>query len=290
MGEEQVKEKSLLRLDLSLEEINNLLSSADDLNAGARNMLKDKRELSLKQMSRKVLDSENPRDAIKAILEIPEKEKLREEIIDLGRISVIILFTRAKEHFSTYEVELVGKVLMRMYPDGLGLGKEPWKTMFFANAKKSFPNNTDAMIEEVEKAGIDKQEYIDKVLRHTLSRVLHGTDEEILANTIFEYRNLLSNISNFYGIDNLDWQEEQRLLRAGDILLKRHFESKKTLTNYKLTRAIKVYRWLRNNDVTKIGDRIKIAEIFQECEVVGRISKKLKYIRIRKIARKLKII
>lgn len=289
MGEER---KSVLGLDLSLKEIDGLLSDPDagaGWSVAAQNMLENKRESILENFRREVRDSKDPGDAIKAILEIPEEEKLGVEMIDLGEVSVRILFARATKCLSTYEVELVGKVLMRMYPNGKGLGDEPWKTMFLANAKKSFPDDVEKMIEAVTEAGIDEKDYIDEVLRDMLLNLTYNVSQGDLTRAILSHKNLLSNISDFYGIDSLDFGEKKRLLKAGDASLAESYRAFKGCGFEYITKAVETYRWLRNNKVIEIGDRIKIVETYDLCEF-DRISKRAMNARIRGIAKRLKII
>ena len=208
-------------------------------------------------------------------------------VASIARFSVMMLFKNATAYLSAEQVKLVAQVLYRIDPSGSGLGDEPWKGLFLKNAKKSFPDDVEKMIEEAEKAGIEKSEYVSQVLRPMLSHILHGTNEIDLATTLYKRDDLLANIGKFYGVSNLDWQEQQNLLAAGDILMRGL--SGETFSPRYLKRAVEVYRWLRNNKAIDIGDRIKIIETYDLFEF-DRVSERAKNRKIRGIAKKLKII
>lgn len=206
----------------------------------------------------------------------------------IAQVSIGMLLKNTTKHLTAGQVKLVGRVLMRMYPDGLGLGSEPWKTMFFENAKKSLPNSVGTMIEEVGKAGIDKQEYV-KVLRYTIVGLTQNATQEDLTNAIYSSENFLSYISDFYGVSNLDPGEKARLLKAGDILLGRWYRE---YGPQYLERACQIYEWLdkkgiaiyRRSEIVEIRERY-IRKVPVWGEIGGAISVRLTEMRIRRIIR-----
>ena len=250
MAEEKVNGKSFLNW-LSLEEIDDsLLDVSDDLSGGARHMLKDQRELVLIQMRRKAIISESPIGAIKAILEIPAGEDLDEEIVSLGEISVRILFARAKEHLSVDEVELAGRILKRMYPDGgQGLGDEPWKTMFLENAKKFFPADAEKMVKAVKEAGIDEREYVQVIWERAIDIL---SDDEMLLKQVKrndDFVKIVVYVDEY--MHNQSSLHEQRLFDIGDILLSQGY----------IYAACNVYKTIKQQNFFVDDTRKKIIEI-----------------------------
>ena len=232
---------------LNLKEIDDLLKTAE-LDDGERNVLEDRKELAVKQIGRKVLYSESPLGAIEAILEIPDKYKIGAEMIDLVKISIRILFTRATKHFSASEVELLGKVLKRM---GTGLHEDPWKIIFLEMVQKYFPSNIEKMVKMVKDAGIDEKEYVGLVWKHA-SEILG--DSERLKNKIYEDSSFITKIVAYIDekISNGSQIHGREFLQAGDTLLAQE----------NVYAACKVYEALKKEQNFLIGDaREKIIEI-----------------------------
>jgi hypothetical protein len=277
---------------LSLEELDSLIQD-QDLSPGTRDMLWKQRESVVEEMKQKALKRKDPISGIKAILEIPEHEGLGEKIVNLGKISVRVLFWRATESLDAEQVKLVGQVLRRVDPNGNGLRDEPYWTMFLDNGKKSFSDDAQKIIKAMNEVGINKEgqdEYVNEVMRFILLRVLHGTDEEILTDAILNHENLLYYIAKFYGFENLDWEDQQRLLSAGDILLGKWFRE---YGPQYLEKACQVYKYL-NEKVTGIDKRymeiVKIREGYLAKKPTRitfgyAISVKLVEMRIRRIIR-----
>ena len=299
MEEGKVKGKSVLEPE-EIDFVAGLIPEGKE-GASDRILLTEQRGLSMQQRLREIWDAWQNRmwkTALDAILKIPERAELSllnmpdcygdTRLESIARVSAVMLFKNASKHLSVSEVRLVEEVLKRIDENEQGLGNEPWKTLFLENAKKSLPSNAREMVETVGKAGIDGQEYIKKVLTPMISGLTHNAEEEDLVRAIYNHENLLFDIGDFYGIDNLDWAEEQRLLKTGDTLLERYPDE--IPNSIYLSRAIGVYTWLRNNDIIEIGEgRQEITEIFQECEL-DRISQKKRDKEIRRIAKRLKII
>lgn len=282
---------------LNLEELDSLIQDTD-LSDETRSTLKKQRESVVEEMKQKAQKSADPISGIKAILEIPEHEGLGEKIVNLGKISVKVLFWRATESLDAEQVKLVGQVLRRVDPNGNGLSGEPYWTMFLQNGKKSFSDDAQKIIKAMEEVGINKEdqdEYVNEVMHFVLLRILGATSEEVLANAILGHENLLCYIAKFYGFDNLDWQEKQRLLSAGDILLGKSFRDSGDWGPIYLKKACEVYKYLKEEmAINKRADILEILDkILDRCTVGSKIGNiicgKWNTMKIRRIAKKLKI-
>jgi hypothetical protein len=98
-------------------------------------------------------------------------------------------------------------------------------------------------------------------------RVLHGTDDEILADAILNHENLLFYIAKFYGLENLDWEDKQRLLSAGNILLGKWFRE---YGPQHLERACQIYKFLYEKAKMAIDKRyMQIVETRDRCCING---------------------
>lgn len=302
MGEEKEKRKSVLT-EGEIDFVAGLIAEGKG-NEQDNILLSEQIGLLIEQQLREVWDAWQDRKwerVLAGVLKIPERTILADmpdcygktELGSIVRVSVMMLLRPDSNYLSVEQVKLVGEVLRRIDENGEELSDEPWKTMFFENAKKSFPPDAMKMVEAVKEAGINEQEYI-KIFRHMILSLIHNANQGDLVEVIYTHNNFFSDIDNFFGISNLDWREKALLLEAGDTFLARWY--REDSPQY-LEKACQVYEWL-NEKAVAVYRRVEIVEIRDRyltkvpvCGAIGdAISSRLSAMKIRRIAKKLKII